>query len=328
MRVVVTGQVGLDKKPFLARVVELAAEAGLELAVCNVGQMMYAEAPDVAAGKILDLPLSRLQSLRRSVFKDILAASRNKPAVLVNTHATFRWRHGLFYAFDHDQMQAFDADLYVVLVDHIDRVHGRLARDGHLDHTLKDLMVWREEEILATELLSRIVRGHGCFYILALGPEPAPGGPDPAEPGNAEALARLLFQGDAQHPRPGDGHAGADLDLHHKLALGGIPGGVTETVAHNPHDAWHPPRRKKTTTVHHDCQHTDGALHALQVHPAAFTEADAGATAPRRLKPTAAQSHPPAGAGAGPCQHRRVVRLHGDNPPVDFTVAVKLAGRK
>ena len=33
------------------------------------------------------------------------------------------------------------------------------------DHTLKDLMVWREEEILATELLSQIVRGHGRFYI-------------------------------------------------------------------------------------------------------------------------------------------------------------------
>ena len=198
MRVVVTGQVGLDKARFLEAAADAARRAGHELELFHVGRMMYAEAPDVAVGKILDLPLSRLQSLRRSVFKDILAASRNKPAVLVNTHATFRWRHGLFYAFDHDQMQALDADLYVVLVDHIDRVHGRLARDGHLDHTLKDLMVWREEEILATELLSRIVRGHGCFYILALGPEPAPGAAEPAEPGNAEALARLLFQGDAR----------------------------------------------------------------------------------------------------------------------------------
>ncbi len=169
MRVVVTGQVGLDKKPFLRRVVEIAAEAGCETAVCNVGDMMYAEAPDVAAGKILDLPLSRLNSLRRSVFKDVLATCRRHANVLVNTHATFRWRHGLFYAFDHDQMTALDADLYVVLVDNIDRIHFRLARDGHSDHTLKDLMVWREEEILATELLSQIVRGHGHFYICARG---------------------------------------------------------------------------------------------------------------------------------------------------------------
>ena len=184
MRIVVTGQVGLDKKPFLQRVAELAHEGGWELKICNVGTMMYAEAPDVAPGRILDLSLSRLTSLRRSVFKDVLNICRHHDHMIVNTHATFRWRHGLFYAFDYDQMKALDADLYVVIVDNIDRVHYRLARDGHGDHSLKDLMVWREEEILATELLSQIVRGHGHFYIMARG-----------EDGYAaEALVRLIFQ--------------------------------------------------------------------------------------------------------------------------------------
>lgn len=189
MRVVVTGQVGLDKKPFLARVAAIAGDLGVEPALCHVGDRMYAEAPDVAPGRILDLPLSRLQSLRRSVFKDVLAACGKSPHVLVNTHATFRWRHGLFYAFDYDQMTALGADLYVTVVDSIDRVHYRLVRDGHTDHTLKDLMVWREEEILATELLSQIVAGHGRFYTLARGSddEPAAGSP-------AEALARLICQ--------------------------------------------------------------------------------------------------------------------------------------
>jgi len=184
VRVVVTGQVGLDKKPFLARIVGLAEAEGFELTVCNVGQMMYAEAPDVAPGRILDLPLSRLRSLRRSVIKDILATCQKAPNVLVNTHATFRWRHGLFYAFDYDQMKALNADLYVVMVDNVDRVHWRLVRDGHLDHTLKDLMVWREEEILATELLSQIVRGHGRFYICAMGSDDT----------TAQSLMRLIFR--------------------------------------------------------------------------------------------------------------------------------------
>lgn len=186
MRVVVTGQVGLDKREFLEAVVRLAAAEGTDVALCNVGEMMYAEAPDVARGKILDLPLGRLHGLRRSVFKDILATCRERPNVIVNTHATFRWRHGLFHAFDHDQMQALDADLYVVLVDNVDRVHNRLTRDGHTDHTLKDLMVWREEEILATELLSQIVRGHGCFYVCARGG-------DALESGTAQTLVRLMF---------------------------------------------------------------------------------------------------------------------------------------
>ena len=175
MRIVVTGQVGVDKKPFLNRVAGIAAAKGHDITICNVGRMMYAEAPDVAAGRILDLPLSRLQSLRRSVFKDVLTiceewdSSGSNRHILVNTHATFRWRHGLFYAFDYDQMQSLSADLYVTLVDNVDRMHYRLACDGYVDHTLKDLMVWREEEVLATELLSQIVRGHGCFYVCARG---------------------------------------------------------------------------------------------------------------------------------------------------------------
>jgi len=186
MRVVVTGQVGVGKKPFLGRVAELAAQDGQELAIFNVGDLMYAEAPDVPPGRILDLPLGRLTALRRSAFKDVLAAAGRHNHVLVNTHATFRWRHGLFYAFDPDQMQALDADLYVAMVDNIDAVHRRLVHDGHSDHSLKDLIVWREEEILATELLSQIVRGHGRFYIMARGDDDS----------TAHAMVRLLL-----HPR-------------------------------------------------------------------------------------------------------------------------------
>ncbi len=184
MRIVVTGQVGLDKKDFLSRIAKLASQQGQELTICNVGDMMYAEAPDIGPGKILDLPLSRLTSLRRSVFKDILNICEKKSHVIINTHATFRWRHGLFYAFDYDQMKELNADLYIVLVDNIDCVHGRLERDGFVDHTLKDLMVWREEEILATELLAQIVRGYGCFYIMARN----------SEDSAAEALVRLIFR--------------------------------------------------------------------------------------------------------------------------------------
>jgi len=187
MRVVITGQVGLDKKPFLEAVAAILRDRGRSVVPCNVGDMMYAEAPDVAKGKILDLPLSRLQSVRRSVFKDVLATCRTGADVIVNTHATFRWRHGLFYAFDYDQMKALEADLYLTLVDQVDRVHYRLCRDGHTDHSLKDLMVWREEEVLATELLSQIVAGHGRFYILARGSGPATEAGSPQE-----TLARLL----------------------------------------------------------------------------------------------------------------------------------------
>jgi adenylate kinase len=192
MRVVVTGQVGMDKKVFLERVAGAVASAGREVRIFHVGDRMYAEAPDVPAGRILDLPLSRLNVIRRSVFKDILAEAGGAGDFIVNTHATFRWRHGLFYAFDYDLMKGLDGDLYVALVDNVERVHARLLRDGHANHTLKDLMVWREEEVLATELLSQIVRGHGCFYILTRGTDPSEGAPAQVG-GPAETLARLMF---------------------------------------------------------------------------------------------------------------------------------------
>ena len=186
MRTIVTGTVGLDRLSYLQKLERITRAAGEELTVCHVGQRMYAEAPDVAPGRILDLPISRLSSLRRSVFKDILAVAQRSGNLIVNTHATFRWKHGLFPAFDFDQLAQLQPDLYICLLDNVDCLHARLDQDHTVDHSLKDLLVWREEETLATELmmLGSSMARHGNlmdsqadnapplparFYTLALG---------------------------------------------------------------------------------------------------------------------------------------------------------------
>src|SRR5215208_645393 len=169
MRVLITGQVGVDKGPYLEGVEELARGAGRQLEVYHVGKMMYQEAPDVPAGRILNLPITRLNTLRRAVLKEILRGAERHENVVVNTHATFRWRHGLFAAFDFDQIKAFNADLYITLLDNVESVHARLLRDHEIAHTLKDIMVWREEELLATEILANIARGYGHFYMISRG---------------------------------------------------------------------------------------------------------------------------------------------------------------
>lgn len=168
MRAIVTGQVGMDKKQYLEAARDFAGQQGEPFDVYHVGDIMYREAPDVRPGRILDLPLSRLTSLRRAAFKDIIADARGKKNIAVNTHATFRWRHGLFSAFDFDQVQLLEPDLFVCLVDNIETVHHRLHRDHVIDASLKDCMVWREEEILATELMSKAIPG-SRFYILSRG---------------------------------------------------------------------------------------------------------------------------------------------------------------
>jgi adenylate kinase len=201
MRIVVTGQIGLDKKDYLEQVAALARAQGDTLRTYHIGDMMYREAADVPAGRILDLPLSRLNSLRRAVFRDILSEMGEHKHVLINTHATFRWKHGLFSAFDFDQLAAFNADLYICLVDNIETVHQRMVRDHELEHSLKDLMVWREEEILATEILAKAdVRGargedgeQPKFYVLSRGRGPG---------STAQTLFRLIFRPDMKRVYP------------------------------------------------------------------------------------------------------------------------------
>jgi hypothetical protein len=161
--------VGVDKKSYLQNVCRFAAREGKEVLLCNVGDLMYAEAPDIPPGKILDIPMKRLSSLRRSVFKDIIAKAKKAPNVIVNTHATFRWRHGLFPAVDFDQMRQLNADTYICLIDGVVALHGRLSNEHAVEHRLKDLIVWREEEIIGTEMLCKGIDERIPFYCLARG---------------------------------------------------------------------------------------------------------------------------------------------------------------
>ncbi|MHC4835956.1 MAG: AAA family ATPase [Planctomycetota bacterium] len=169
MVIVVTGMVGIDKKAYLAEVCDYAAKRGTDILLCNVGDMMYAEAPDIPQGKILDISLQRLHSLRRSVIKDIITKSKDHKHIIVNTHATFRWRHGLFPAFDFYQMRQLQPDLFVCMIDGVEPLHLRLSRKHQIQHTLKDLIVWREEEVLATQMMREGTHEKAGFHILARG---------------------------------------------------------------------------------------------------------------------------------------------------------------
>ncbi len=184
MIVVVTGMVGLNKKEYLEKVCLRARQYGNNVELRSVGDMMYAEAPDVTRGKILDISLKRLHSLRRSVFKDIIIRAGQVPHLIVNTHATFRWRHGLFPAVDFDQMRQLNADMYVCLIDGVVPMHLRLLEHHALEPSLKDLIVWREEEIISTEMLCKGINDKIPFYSLARG----------SREETTDTFCRLMFQ--------------------------------------------------------------------------------------------------------------------------------------
>ena len=188
MIIAVTGMVGLDKKAYLENVVDLCKQKGRDVELFNVGDMMYAEAPDIAQTRILDIPLKRLHNLRRSVFKDIIAKSKDHAHSIVNTHATFRWRHGLFPAIDFDQMRALGVDMWVCMIDGVDALHLRLIEEHPIRHSLKDLIVWREEEMLGTEMLRNGIDPNIPFYCVARG----------VEQETTDSFYKLMFEPDAK----------------------------------------------------------------------------------------------------------------------------------
>ena len=166
MRVLFTGQTGIDKKAQLQALSEFCAQKGRSIqAIFNIGDIMYAESRRsglrLAEGKILDLPLAQLGALRRSALNVVRNEVADKTNVLVNSHAVFRWNNRLFRAFELPEVRDLAPDAIVTLIDDVEAVKLRLDRfkdSGELPpdtrYSLKDLLVWREEEMLASEILA------------------------------------------------------------------------------------------------------------------------------------------------------------------------------
>lgn len=177
MKALVFGQIGLRKKVFLPQVEGLAQSKGKTLKVFHVGVMMYACDPSIVRGRILQKKIMELDNIRARVFDDIVTQIRNNNSCehfIVNSHATFRWPNCLFHGVKAAEIQELAPDLCITLIDDVHRIRLSLALRQHKpEHlSLKDIMVWREEEILTGEIVSSFIPG--CkHYTVAMqnGPE-------------------------------------------------------------------------------------------------------------------------------------------------------------
>jgi len=147
----------LGKATLFTQLVERARAAGKVLQVYNVGKRMCEER-GVDEQEILKLPLPELGAIRRGVFKEIISDVGGRENSLIETHATFRWENALFPAFDYNQFRQLAPDAFATLIDDVDSVWVRLkeAKPG-AEYTLKDLMVWREEEMIVTETVAGVL---------------------------------------------------------------------------------------------------------------------------------------------------------------------------
>ena len=182
MRALFMGQTGLDKKGYLDRLTALCGSHGLGIDnLFNIGDMMYElsrrSGKPVPPGKILDLPLPELRLLRRLSFEEIAHTTTDSHNVLVNSHSVFRWNSQLFSAIDVEEVEAFRPDMVITLIDDIDAIklrldflkqHDQLPVD--VNYTLKDIIVWREEEMLVSELLASVLQVP--HYVVGMWVEP------------------------------------------------------------------------------------------------------------------------------------------------------------
>jgi len=156
MRVAVHGPSGVNKKKYLEPIVRKAGRNDIDLKLFNVGDLMYQKRPDIKQGKILDLPFSELNELRRTVLEQIAKEINSVENAILNTHACFRWKRTLFPAFDRELMDKFSPDMYVTIIDDVDVMRARLELDPYWKgkHSLAELMTWRDDELVLTELVA------------------------------------------------------------------------------------------------------------------------------------------------------------------------------
>ncbi|MCJ7668557.1 MAG: hypothetical protein MUP04_09840, partial [Anaerolineae bacterium] len=172
MRVACTGQSGLGKANFLEEVQRIASDAGHEVATYDIGSRMCQEA-GVPESAILNLRLPHLTCLRRSVMKDVLRDVRGQEHAILCTHAVFRWENGLFLALTPEDIKAFEPDMFVVLIDDVEALKGefdarRAEEPERPEITLLEILAWREEEIVTTQLCALLASNERRvpFYVL------------------------------------------------------------------------------------------------------------------------------------------------------------------
>ncbi|MEM1558607.1 MAG: ATP-binding protein, partial [Thermoproteota archaeon] len=189
MRIVATGISGSGREEYLRRFVNFSGEKGIKIRIFSVGSMMFETARklgiEIKEDKILDLSPSSLNFLRATVFEQIIRESEDHENIVVSTHTCFRWKKHVFQAFDFHYLNELSPDIFVTISDSVLSIKRRLESSlqwrGRL--TLKDILVWRDEEILLTKSIADY-RGKP-FYVI---PSSSPG----------ETLFNLAFKPDSR----------------------------------------------------------------------------------------------------------------------------------
>jgi len=171
-KVLMIGQSGLEKSKYLEKLQSILKERGYTLLFDTIGHKMI-ELYDrgITESTILNLPRDLLEHLERQAWQEIIRSVSNISTDfhVINTHAVFRWDHGLIPVIDVDLLLEYKPEVIVCLIDDIINIERTLIKKGTYKFNLWELFVWREEEIWLGKFMSDFLRKFGVatsFYIL------------------------------------------------------------------------------------------------------------------------------------------------------------------
>ena len=179
MRVIVSGISGSGRSDAVAELEQYLKQnyPQKKLVVMNTNRMMWGTAQelgmDVKREKMLDLSPPTLQALRSTVFERILREveeheeKHEEVAIVINTHATFRWREHLMAGWDFFYLTKLKPDLFLTIINVINDIYETLEANplwGGMNNRLQ-LGIWQEEEAFTTKLMAQILKKP--FYIVA-----------------------------------------------------------------------------------------------------------------------------------------------------------------
>ncbi len=182
---VCTGQSGLHKKKYLESVQKCAQLKGKDFRLYNIGDLMYQADSSIPPGKILSLPLDKLNLLVERAFRDTLEQIRNagNPDVIINAHAVFRYKRGLIPGTSFKLLHQINPDCYITLIDDVHEIKANLDSEHPGLYSYGDVLVWREEEILITKIFAEL--SDKPFFLVP-------------KKHNPEVLCRLLLSPDVR----------------------------------------------------------------------------------------------------------------------------------
>jgi adenylate kinase len=179
MRIIVTGISGSGRSDLIRDLEKYIKKhhSRKKIVALNTNKMMQETAQelrmDVKREKMLDLSPPTLQALRSTVFERILRElkdyeeNNDDVAIILDTHATYRWREKLMQGWDFYYLIKLQPDIFINVVNYVHKIFETLEKNPlwHGMNDLKTIALWQEEEEFTTKLIAETLKKP--FYLIA-----------------------------------------------------------------------------------------------------------------------------------------------------------------